>query len=374
MSELASIQEERSCTIVKVSMVGIVTNILLASFKAVIGLLSHSIAVVLDAVNNLSDALSSVITIIGARLGNKRADKAHPLGHGRYEYLSAMVVSALVLYAGITSLGESVKKIITPEEVDYSAVSLIIIAVAVLVKILLGTYVKKKGEEVNSPSLVASGSDARFDAIISFSVLLSAIIFLTTGLSLEAYLGVAISIFIVKSGIDMFRETINEILGARVDREFTTAIKDTILEEEQVQGVYDLILHNYGPDRYVGSVHVAVDESLSASEIDKLERDIAQKVFMKHGIALTGIGIYSVNSKDETVVKMRDMISRIVMSHDNILQIHGFYVDKETKTINLDIIIDYDLKEREELFKHITEEVQGAFPDYTMNFTMDIDI
>ncbi|MBQ1477134.1 MAG: cation transporter [Erysipelotrichaceae bacterium] len=374
MSELASIQEERSRTIVKVSMVGIITNILLASFKAIIGLLSHSIAVVLDAVNNLSDALSSVITIIGARLGNKRADKAHPLGHGRYEYLSAMVVSALVLYAGITSLGESVKKIITPEEVDYSAVSLIIIAVAVLVKILLGTYVKKKGEEVNSPSLVDSGSDARFDAIISFSVLLSAIIFLTTGLSLEAYLGVAISIFIVKSGIDMFKETINEILGARVDREFTAAIKDTILEEEQVQGVYDLILHNYGPDRYVGSVHVAVDESLSASEIDKLERDIAHKVFMKHGIALTGIGIYSVNSKDETVVKMRDMISRIVMSHDNILQIHGFYVDKETKTINLDIIIDYDLKEREELFKHITEEVQGAFPDYTMNFTMDIDI
>ncbi len=374
MSELSTIQEERSRTIVKVSMVGIITNILLASFKAVIGLLSHSIAVVLDAVNNLSDALSSVITIIGARLGNKRADKAHPLGHGRYEYLSAMVVSALVLYAGITSLGESVKKIITPEEADYSTVSLIIIAVAVLVKILLGTYVKKKGEEVNSPSLVASGSDARFDAIISFSVLLSAIIFLTTGLSLEAYLGVAISIFIVKSGIDMFRETINEILGARVDREFTAAIKDTILEEEQVQGVYDLILHNYGPDRYVGSVHVAVDENLNASEIDKLERDIAQKVFMKHGIALTGIGIYSVNSKDETVVKMRDMISRIVMSHDNILQIHGFYVDKETKTINLDIIIDYDLKEREELFKHITEEVQGAFPDYTLNFTMDIDI
>ena len=373
-NDLNSMQEKRSAVIVRTSVIGILTNVLLSAFKAVIGLLTHSIAVVLDAVNNLSDALSSVITILGARLGNKRADKAHPLGHGRYEYLSAMVVSIIVLYAGITSLVESVKKIIHPETAEYSTVSLVIIAAAVIVKILLGTYVKKKGEEVNSQSLIASGSDARFDAVISFSVLLSAIIFMTTGLSLEAYLGVVISVFIIRSGVEMLKETINEILGARIGKELTDAIKETITEEENVEGAYDLILHNYGPDRYVGSVHVAVPDKMTATEIDALERRIAENVFVKHGILLTGIGIYSVNHSDEKIWKMREVISGIVMSHEGVLQIHGFYVDEEKKTINLDIIIDYDLKEREELFKHITEEVQGLFPDYTLRFTMDIDI
>ena len=160
---------DRNKVIIRTSIIGIIANIFLAAFKAAVGLAANSIAVVLDAVNNLSDALSSIVTIIGTRLANKLPDRKHPLGHGRIEYLSAMLVSALVLYAGITALIESVKKIITPEEADYSMVSLIVIASAVIVKILLGRYVKAQGEKVNSGSLIASGSDATFDAILSAS-------------------------------------------------------------------------------------------------------------------------------------------------------------------------------------------------------------
>ena len=158
---------DREKQIIKTSIIGIIANVFLASFKAGVGLLSHSVAVVLDAVNNLSDALSSIITIIGTKLAAKEPDKKHPLGHGRYEYLTAMVISVIVLYAGFTSLIESVKKIISPEKPDYSTISLIIIAVAVLVKIILGTYVKKVGRDVKSDSLIASGTDALFDSIIS---------------------------------------------------------------------------------------------------------------------------------------------------------------------------------------------------------------
>ena len=200
--------DKRDKIIVRTSVVGIVTNVLLAAFKAAVGLASHSIAVVLDAVNNLSDALSSIITIVGTKLSGKLPDKKHPLGYGRIEYLSAMIVAGIVLYAGITSFVESVKKILRPETPEYSTVSLVIIAVAVVVKIVLGKYVKAQGKKVNSGALVASGSDAMFDTVLSFSVLLSAIVFLVFKVSLEAYVGAVISCFIVKAGLEMMSETV----------------------------------------------------------------------------------------------------------------------------------------------------------------------
>ena len=183
-------ENSRDKVIIRTSVIGILTNVLLAAFKAAVGFLSNSIAVILDAVNNLSDALSSVITIVGTKLAGKLPDKKHPLGYGRIEYLSAMIVSGLVLYAGITSAVESVKKIIHPENPDYSPVSLIIIAVAVAAKVFLGRYVKAQGRKVNSGSLVASGSDALNDAILSSSVLASALIFMLSGISLEAWVGI----------------------------------------------------------------------------------------------------------------------------------------------------------------------------------------
>ena len=210
-------QSERQRIIVRTSLFGIGANLLLAAMKAVVGLLSHSIAVVLDAVNNLSDALSSVITIVGAKLSAKRPNKKHPLGYGRIEYISAMLVSALVLYAGITALVESVKKIIAPEKAEYSLLSLLLIAAAVAAKLLLGRYVKAQGKKADSDALIASGSDASFDAILSGSVLLCAILYKATGLSLEAYVGVLIAVFIIRSGVEMMLGTLDDLLGARTD-------------------------------------------------------------------------------------------------------------------------------------------------------------
>lgn len=362
----------RDSVIIRTSVIGILTNVFLAAFKAVVGIVSHSIAVTLDAVNNLSDALSSIITIVGTKLAGRSPDKKHPLGHGRVEYLSALIVSGIVLYAGITSAVESVKKIIHPEAAEYSTVSLIIIAVAIAVKLILGKYVKKQGEMVNSGSLVASGSDATFDAILSASVLASAIIFLTTGISLEAWVGVVIAVFIIRSGIEMMTETLDDILGKRADSDVTVRIKRILSEEPEVRGAYDLFLYNYGPDRDYGSVHIELPDTMTVEEVDRLTRRLEAKVYDQTGVALTGIGVYSYNTSGEAV-KLRSEVTKRVMAHDWALQIHGFYFDMESREVRFDVVMSFDIDHGEGV-KILTEEMQEAFPDYHFIVVPDIDI
>lgn len=365
--------EQRNKVIMRTSMVGIGANVLLAVVKAVIGLAANSIAVTLDAVNNLSDAMSSVITIIGTKLAGRQPDKKHPLGYGRIEYLSAMIVSALVLYAGITAAVESVKKILDPQTPSYTNLALILIAIAVVVKIVLGTYVKKKGEQVNSGSLIASGSDAKFDAILSASVLATAILFRATGISLEAYVGVVIAVFIIKAGIEMLKETLDDILGSRVDREIVEQLKETICEEPEVLGAYDLLLHNYGPDYFVGSVHVEIPDTMTVDQVDELERRLAGIVFQKHGVILSAVGIYAVHTRNDERKRMQTEITRIVMSHEGVLQMHGFYVDENRKQIRLDVVIDFAVENREAVVEEIRQEIIAAYPGYDAGIILDLD-
>ena len=365
--------ENREKTIVRTSIVGIVTNLFLVGFKAFVGLVSNSIAVILDAVNNLSDALSSIVTIIGAKLGAKQPDKKHPLGYGRIEYLSSMIVAALVLYAGITSLVESVKKIITPESADYNAISIIIISVAIVVKLILGTYVKKQGKKVNSGALSASGSDALFDAILSASVLASAIVYLIWHVSLEAYVGVIIAGFIIKAGIEMMIETLNDIIGKREDAETTKKLKEIICEEEEVLGAYDVTLFNYGPNKNYGSVHIELPDTLSVDDVDRITRRIQTDVFHRTGIILTGIGVYSFNTSDDGAARMRNAVQKTVMSHDWALQMHGFYADTEKKTARFDVVLSFDV-DRKEAIQTLYAEVGALYPDFEITIIPDTDV
>ena len=365
--------QKRERAIIRTSMIGVGTNVMLAVFKAIIGVISNSIAITLDAVNNISDALSSVITIIGTKLGAKQPDRKHPLGHGRIEYISSMVVAAIVLYAGITSLVESFKKIISPEKASYDTISLVIIAVAVLVKVLLGKYVKKQGVKHNSGALIASGSDALFDALISASVLASAIIYLAFDISLEAYVGVLISIFIVKAGIEMMTETISEILGKRSDKEDTDKIKNIIAEEKEVRGVYDLIIFNFGPSKNYASVHIELDDIMTVDEVDVLTRKIEAKVYQQSGVILTGVGVYSHNTSNEEVAVIKNTVKEKVLSFDWALQMHGFYVDMEEKSIRLDVVISFDI-EKEKALSILTESIRQLYPTYSIKITTDLDV
>ena len=371
-SAFAAPETSRDKVIIRTSVIGIAANVLLAAFKATIGIVSHSIAVTLDAVNNLSDALSSIITIVGTKLSGRLPDKKHPMGYGRIEYLSAMIVSGIVLYAGITSAVESVKKIFHPEQPEYSTVSLAIIAVAVVVKIVLGRYVKAQGEKVNSGSLVASGSDAMFDAILSASVLACAIVFMVSGVSLEAYVGAGISAVIVKSGIEMMIETLNQILGERADKETTDQIKQLLTEEPVVQGAYDLIMYNYGPDKDLASVHLELPDTMTVREVDRLTRKLEAKVQRETGVILTGVGVYSYNTGNTEAARIQNDVRERVLAHDWAVQFHGFYVDVEAKEMAFDVVMSFDIAPREGV-EIICREIQQAYPDYRIVVTPDID-
>ncbi|MBR0465826.1 cation transporter [Candidatus Saccharibacteria bacterium] len=366
-------KNNREKTVVKTSVISILANLVLVGFKATVGLLSNSIAIITDAVNNLSDALSSIITIIGTKLAGKAPDKKHPYGYGRIEYITSLIVSAIVLYAGVTAFIESVKKIISPEEVDYNVTTLIILIAGIIVKFALGLYVKKKGRAIKSDSLVASGADAFNDAILSISVLASAIIYMIFSVNIEAYVGALVSVFIIKAGLELVKESIDNVLGTRIESSLAKSIKKEVLKEKEVKGAFDLVLHDYGPDKYLGSIHIEVDDTLTVADIDKISRRITKQVAEKYGVILHTIGVYSINTKDKNIIEAKKKVEKIVFAHKDILQMHGFFLDTKDKTLSFDIIIDFKAKNREKNYQDIYDAVQKEFKGYKITITLDVD-
>ena len=264
---------------------------------------------------------------------------------------------------------ESWPKIFNPDVTSYNTVSLIIIAVAVVVKFALGKYVKNVGEVINSQALVASGSDAFFDAILSFSTLVAAIISIFWHISLEGILGVIISIVIIKASIDMLRETLDSMIGARVDSELSRKIKESICEVPEVYGAYDLSLHNYGPEDMQGSVHVEIDGDLTALEIQNLSRQITLKIYNEFSIALT-IGIYARNDKYSNI---RSELDSIASQYDEILEIHGFIVYEDQNLITFDMIVDFDA-DRQKVKDEVLEKITSRHPEFNYMIIDDYDV
>ena len=365
----------RSRAIVRTSVIGILANLALVGFKVAVGTLANSIAIVLDAVNNLSDALSSIVTIVGARLAVKPADREHPYGHGRTEYITTFVIAAVILWAGVTALVEAVRHIIEPSDPEYDLVTLVIMIVAVIVKIGLGSYFKRSGQRLGSDSLVASGQDALLDAAVTTTTVVGAIVFMRFGVSLEGPLGLLISAMIIKAGVDVLREAISKILGARVDASTSTAIKRAVEGVDGVIGAYDLVLNDYGPERLWGSVHIEVDEFLSAREVDRIERAAQRAAYLETGVILHTVGIYSTNVHTNPVVRdMREVLDDIVRAHDEILEAHGLYADDTTHEASFDLVVSFDAPDRHAVVDDVREHLGRTFPDYTFSITLDDDI
>ncbi len=360
----------RDQQIIRTSVIGILTNTFLSIFKLIIGLLSSSIAIMMDAINNLSDALSSIITIIGMKLALKPADNKHPLGHGRIEYLSAMIVSSIVFFAGATSLIESVKKIINPTTSTYTPIMLAFIIVAIAAKLVLGKYTKRVGESVNSNALIASGSDATFDAIVSASTLLSALVSIIWKLNIDGIVGVAISLVIIKAAWDMLSDTLDRILGSRIDSSLSKEIKAKIKEEDLVIGVYDLILHNYGPETMIGSVHIELEESITTKQIYELTRKLRMDMYDEYGIILT-FGIYAANTEDPFVIDIMNKINTYISGIDGILQMHAFYINFEAKQLSFDIVVDFNVEDKYALRDSIVVKLKEDYPDFDIFIAID---
>ena len=358
----------RNKRIVRISYIGILVNIILVIFKSFVGFLSNSISIIIDAVNNLTDVLSSIITIIGTSLASKRPDKEHPYGHGRIEYFSAIIISIIILSAGGMGLYESIDKILKHSVADYNLISLIIIFVGIFVKFVLGNFYKKEGKKLNSNSLVASGIDAISDSVLALSTFIGAIINYTLHISLEGYIGIIISIMILKTAYDILKDTVNQMIGVRADADLTKKLVSIVKTYDEVIGVYDLTLHNYGPNNIIGTLHIEIDDKMMAYEIHKLTRHIELDVYNTLGIILT-IGIYA--SSNVKYNDIKKYLIDISSEYKTLLEIHAFCVDEEKKVISFDLVFDFDEKDPIKIKDEIVNRLKEKYSNY--NYVVIID-
>ncbi len=364
---------ERGRAIVRVSVIGVIVNIVLVVFKAMVGFVSGSVAVIMDALNNLTDVLSSVITIVGTKIAGKAPDKKHPYGHGQVEYVTSITVAVVILVAGVTALVESGKKIVEPEAAVYDAAALIIIAVSVAGKLLLGRYVKAQGRKLNSEALIGSGTDAMLDSLISLSTFVAAVVSMIWHVNPEGWLGAVIAIVMLRSGVELLMTSLGEIIGVRVDSELSGRLKAFICRYPGVLGAYDLTLHRYGPEKIIGSVHVELPDDMTAKDIHALTRHISEDVFASFGILLT-IGIYASNTSDGEFATMKEELRGLIVRYPEILQMHGFYVDTERGLVTFDLIIDFKSDRKERIRDELIAEMEKRHPEYAFAVVLDSDI
>ncbi len=361
----------RNKEIIKYSVLGIIINILLSVLKMIVGALVLSLSLVLDGVNNLTDVLSSLITIIGIKLSAKKPDKKHPYGHGRIEYLTSIAIGIIVLFSSVMAIYEGVKKIIDPVLSNHKYYSFMLISVAILVKLIFGFILKKKGKELNSTSLKGSGIDAIGDAFLSLTVLIGAIVAQVWQVSIEGYLGILIGLFILKSAISILLDSFNDVIGIRSSDEDIKTLKETIESFPNVLGVYDIVLHNYGPNHFIATAHIEVKDDMTAYEIHQLTRLIQIKVYQTLGIVLT-IGIYASNEINKYQDIKKDVYSYLE-KNENILQIHGFYVNEELHLITFDIVFSFDEEHIQETVDQITSELKAKHPEFSFSIIVYTD-
>jgi len=360
--------------IVGTSLVGIGGNVLLVAIKAVVGFLAGSISLIMDALNNLTDALSSIITIIGTKLSNKKPDRKHPYGHGRIEYLTATIIGAIILFAGGMAIYESIVPIVnyfsTKIMPNYTVIALVLIGVGIIIKLGIGIFYRISARKLHSDTLKASATDALFDVALSLGTLVSAIVALYGHFYIEGYVGIIIGLFILKSGFGIIKESLSLIIGIRIDDETTKKIKEDIAQFDEVKGVYDLILNNYGTNKYIGSVHIAVRDDMNAQEVMVLEKKIAGHMYFKYNMIMT-VGVYADNTSTDLSKSMKADLDELTKDKPHILQTHGFYVNEDEKIVFFDLVIDFDDKDPHGTCDSVKNALKEKYPDY--NYIVNID-
>ncbi len=347
-------------------MTGVVCNLILAAAKLLIGIISGSVSITADAMNNLSDATSSIVTFIGFKLAERPADEEHPYGHARYEYLSALVVSAIILVIGFELGKSSVIKIISPSETVFSVLMIPVLMGSVLIKLWLYLFNRKLGIQINSDALLATAADSRNDCIATIAVLASALIEKVTSLTLDGYVGLAVSAFILYSGIQLARETISPLIGENASPELCTLIVDYISANPKVLGYHDLYVHDYGPGRRFASLHVEMDSKEDPLLCHEIIDDMERECFASHGIQLV-IHYDPIVTDDPELVRMHKLVDMILSSYDKRLRTHDFRMVQGTGHTNLifDIVLPDDIRKQE---SNIREYLNGELSKEPMTY------
>lgn len=358
------------------SIVGIFCNVFLFAVKFVVGLVLHSVSVTADAFNNLSDAGSSIISFVGVRMAEKPADKDHPFGHGRIEYIAALVVSFLVLEVGFTFLKDSFGKILHPETMNFQIVSVIILILSIAVKLWLGLFNRKLGEKIDSKVMMAVFTDSMGDVITTSATILSLIFFAVTGINIDGIVGVGVALVVMWAGVGIARDTLEPLIGQAIDPEVYEEIKHFVEKYDGIEGTHDLIVHNYGPGRSMASIHAEVPNDVDIEQsheiIDRIEREAAKEL----GIFLV-IHMDPVEMRDKKILRIKETAVRILHDLDPACSLHDFRVVHGEHQINLifDMVvpIDYDEKKKEDLSLRMAERMKGADSRYECVITVESD-
>jgi len=340
---------KREKTIIKTALIGIVTNFFLAATKIFIAMVSNSVALISDAVNNLSDAGSSIITILGSKLASKMPDEGHPYGYGRTEYIGGLIVSVIVLMLGFQFLKTSVENIFAPEPTSFTMPFLAFLFCAIFVKFALGFYYKKIGKQTKSISLKSAALSYFAD------------------IQIDGYAGALASLFIIINGVLLIKETFDKIIGQRVEKEISDEIYAAVNRCEIVRGAYDLILHNYGAQRYVGSVNVEIDEYLPLSEVSQRLNELQIEIYKIYRIYLV-FGVYSVNlGQDES----RACVANLLSEFSSVRGFHAFLIDSKKKSVRFDVVVDFVEKNLGELRAQIERKVALSFSGHKIFIVID---
>jgi len=355
------------------SMVGVCANVLLFALKLIVGTVSGSVAITADALNNLSDASSSIVSLIGFRLAGKPADEDHPYGHGRYEYLSGLTIAVMIMVIGVELMKGSVERILRPTPVSLSAASALVLAGSIAVKLWLAGFNRRIGRKISSGTLIAAADDSRNDVIATSAVLLSTIICHATGLALDGFMGVAVAVFILVSGFGLIRDTVDPMLGSAPAREQVEAIREKLMSYPGVLGTHDLLVHDYGPGRQFASVHLemdAKDDPMDSHDlIDNIERDFLREM----GLHLV-IHYDPVATDDPRVAVMRALISEAAREIHEQMTIHDLRIVPGNSHVNVvfDCVVPYDCPlPRREIRESITRRVQRDYPNYYCVITLE---
>lgn len=364
--------ETRQGVVMATSAVGIIVNVLLASIKVAIGILANSIAVISEGINNATDSLSSVITMVGAKLSNKRPTKKHPFGYGRIEYITSLIIAGLIIATAVELLKSSIKLIIEPQDLTVNTLTLIIIAASALVKLWLAWYTIKKGKQVNSGILVAMGTDSRNDCIVSAVTIVSAVVFIVFRFSVDAYAGIITSLFIFKAGFDILKDTLANLLGQPVEKETADELYSIIRSTPGVLNAADMILHNYGPDRYSGSVNIEMDHQMTVEQLYSTIHKLQLDIMHQKGITMV-FGIYAVDRDHSEIKQMRQQIANYVRGKEHVISYHALYLEPQTNVIYVDLVVDYELKDWNRLRTDFTEYMHGLYPDNKIELTIETE-
>lgn len=359
--------------------VGILVNVILFLIKLSVGLLVGSVAIMADAFNNLSDAASSVITIIGFRMANKPADAEHPFGHGRIEYLSALIVSFMVMLVGIQFIRSSFQRINNPEAVKFELIPFILLLISIGFKIWLSIFNKAIGFKINSSALKASGTDALGDVFTSTTVVISFLAAKYTTFPLDGYIGIIVACAIVYSGYSLIKETLSPLLGEAPDPELVKEINESVLSYDNIIGVHDLIVHNYGPGRIMASIHAEIPSDIDIMKIheiiDEAEREISKKLSIYLVIHMDPV---SINCNE--IKSSRKMIDEVTSNYPIIKSIHDFRIigENDTKTLIFDVVVNpseltRDMS-RESIPKLIEKDIKKIHPNYNCIVTVDLEL